>query len=93
MAQWLDEQHPHAGQGVLVSGVPLGKALGAVIALHGRGAGAEDIVGLAELVVPRDTTILAPRAAGNTWYPYSFLEPIERNEPYLSSALRVVGKE
>jgi predicted esterase len=34
---------------------------------------------------------LAPQAAGNTWYPYSFLSPIERNEPGLSSALQVVG--
>ncbi|MFN8447871.1 MAG: hypothetical protein U0521_04605 [Anaerolineae bacterium] len=33
---------------------------------------------------------LAPQAAGYTWYPFSFLEPLERNEPYLSSALGVV---
>ena len=38
-----------------------------------------------------DFAYLAPQAAGNTWYPYSFLEPLERNEPYLSSALAVVG--
>ena len=32
----------------------------------------------------------APNAAGQTWYPNRFIEPIARNEPYLSSALEVV---
>jgi predicted esterase len=58
--------------------------------LHGRGAGAEDIAGLAMAVAPRGVAVLAPQAAGNTWYPFRFLEPIARNEPHLSSALRVV---
>jgi predicted esterase len=62
-----------------------------VIALHGRGGGAEDIIALAREVAPPNVAILAPQAAGNTWYPYRFLEPMERNEPYLSSALRVVN--
>jgi predicted esterase len=46
---------------------------------------------LAREVAPLNVTILAPQAAGNTWYPYRFLEPMERNEPYLSSALRIVA--
>src|SRR5262249_52612413 len=29
-----------------------------------------------------------PSAADGTWYPYSFLAPIDQNEPYLSSALK-----
>ena len=86
-----DPRHPHAGQGSLVSGTPLAEARGAIIALHGRGGDAEDIAGLARAAAPRDTAIFAPRAAGHTWYPYRFLEPIERNEPYQSSALPVVG--
>jgi predicted esterase len=35
---------------------------------------------------------LAPQAANNTWYPYPFTQPIERNEPWLSSALARVGQ-
>ena len=31
---------------------------------------------------------VAPQAAGGTWYPQSFLAPIESNQPYLDSALR-----
>src|ERR687898_1934771 len=83
-------RHPHGGERVLMGGAPLETAAGALIAIHGRGAGAEDIIALGQEVAPPNVTILAPQAAGNTWYPYRFLEPTERNEPYLSSALRVV---
>ena len=82
--------HPHGAEHALMAGAPLERASGAIIAIHGRGAGAEDIIALAQEVAPPDVTILAPQAAGNTWYPYRFLEPTARNEPFLSSALRTV---
>src|SRR5918998_2501100 len=84
-------RHPHRGQRLLMDGTPLDSAKGGLIALHGRGGGAEDILALAREVAPPGITILAPQAAGNTWYPYRFMEPTERNEPYLSSALRTVA--
>src|SRR5215207_3612970 len=84
-------RHPHGGQHVLMGGAPLNSTRGGLIAIHGRGAGAEDIFALAKEVAPSNIAILAPQAAGNSWYPYRFLEPTERNEPYLSSALRVVA--
>ena len=34
---------------------------------------------------------MAPQAAGHTWYPYSFLAPIEQNEPGISSGLGVLA--
>ena len=34
-----------------------------------------------------DFALLAPQAANNSWYPYSFMAPISQNEPWLSSAL------
>ena len=34
---------------------------------------------------------LAPQAAGSAWYPLPFTAPMEENEPYLSSALEVLG--
>ena len=62
----------------------------AAILIHGRGASAEDILGLAhELAIP-DIAYLAPQAADHTWYPYSFLSKIEQNEPGLTSALLVI---
>ncbi len=92
MAQDSDDRHPHGQDRVESAGAPLDATSGAIIALHGRGGGAGDIIALAKEVAPPGVTILAPQAAGNTWYPYPFLEPIERNEPYLSSALRRVGE-
>jgi predicted esterase len=41
----------------------------------------------ARLASPPDLAFLAPQAAGHTWYPLSFLSPLERNEPWLTSAL------
>jgi predicted esterase len=34
---------------------------------------------------------LAPEAAGNSWWPHRFIDPIEENEPYFSSALAQVS--
>lgn len=73
-----------------MAGAPLGEALSAVIMLHGRGASPDDILSLAEALRSNDTIFIAPQAAGHTWYPLSFLVPLEYNEPYLSSALDVV---
>src|SRR5260370_20604257 len=79
--------HPHRDQPVLTAGRKLSEAAGAIILVHGRGASAEDILQLrAELDYP-ELTYVAPQAAENTWYPYSFLAPIEQNEPWLTSAL------
>lgn len=88
----MTEADPHGGQRVLGYGAPLEAARAAMILLHGRGADARDILGLAHALARPEVAYLAPEAAGNTWYPYSFLTPIERNEPWLSSALAFVGR-
>ena len=58
--------------------------------VHGRGAEASDMVSLADILAQPDLAYLAPQAAGRSWYPHSFLAPIARNEPFLSSALQVL---
>lgn len=63
-----------------------------MILVHGRGDNAPGILGLAQELAHPDFAYLAPQAAGNTWYPYSFLEPMHRNEPGLSSGLQAVGE-
>jgi predicted esterase len=79
---------PHAGQPILAYGPEPEDARITVIMVHGRGASAQDILGLAHELQLGDVAYLAPQAAGNTWYPYSFLTPMEKNEPALGSALR-----
>jgi predicted esterase len=62
-----------------------------MLMVHGRGARAEDILSLADQFAQPGFAYLAPQAAGNTWYPNRFLVPIEENEPWLSSALELLG--
>lgn len=62
----------------------------AMIMLHGRGAPAEDILGLADVLNVAGFALVAPQATNHTWYPYSFLVPPPQNEPWLSSALQLV---
>lgn len=63
--------------------------------IHGRNAAPPNILDLLPRLDRRAFSYVAPAAANKTWYPFSFLEPIARNEPYLTSAIgrleRVVG--
>lgn len=58
--------------------------------IHGRGASAESILGLAHELNLGDAAILAPQATNHSWYPLSFLAPLEENQPALNSALKVI---
>lgn len=74
------------------AGRPPEKASKALIMLHGRGANADDILLLRSDLLVDDFYVVAPQATNNTWYPYSFLAPIQQNEPWLSSALDMVNE-
>jgi predicted esterase len=76
---------------VLAAGEPLARARAAAILVHGRGGSADDILALADEFGQDDIAYLAPQALGHSWYPYSFLAPLEQNEPHLSNALATVG--
>ena len=81
---------PHASQPVLRAGTSLDAAGAVAILVHGRGADPRDMLGLAQAFNRPGFAYLAPAAAGNTWYPFSFLSPRERNEPGISSGLSVI---
>jgi predicted esterase len=87
-----DRKDPHARQPVLRAGPSISDARLVAVLLHGRGASAEDILGLAGQFSPDDIAYVAPQAAGSTWYPYSFLAPLGENEPWLGSALRLISR-
>ena len=79
---------PHAGQPVLSHGPPIEQADAVLLMLHGRGADAQSILSLyAELDLP-SVAAVAPQAFNSTWYPHSFLAPLQANQPFLDSALR-----
>lgn len=81
----------HDARNAIAAGAPIESAKAAVILVHGRGATPESMFPLAEAFGRTDIHYLAPRATRNAWYPNSFLAPIEANEPWLSSALSVLG--
>lgn len=87
----MNNQKPHEGRPLLLAGEKLEQARAAMIMIHGRGATAESILALAEEFQRPDFAYLAPQAEGGTWYPNRFLAPTASNEPWLSSALHVVG--
>ena len=73
------------------AGLPLEEAQAAMVMIHGRGASAHDILSLVAEFNVSGFTYLAPQAPGYTWYPQSFLAPIEANEPSLSASLQTIG--
>lgn len=83
-----DASNPHALQPVLTAGPPLKDAQSAIILVHGRGASAESILPLYDELHLQGCSAFAPQAAGHSWYPQSFLAPIQANQPYLDSALQ-----
>ncbi len=86
------EADPHAGQPVLSAGAALAEAQVAMVMVHGRGATARSILSLLPSQDRGLVAALAPQAAGNTWYPYSFLNPLADNEPGISSAMRALER-
>jgi predicted esterase len=81
---------PHAGQRIVHTGAPLENARAAMVMVHGRNAGPENILDLAPVLDRPDFAYLAPAASGGTWYPNSFMAPRDRNEPGISSGLFVI---
>jgi predicted esterase len=86
-----DPSDPHRGQTVRREGISLHDARLAIIMLHGRGGSADDLLALSHEFRISDVAYLAPQASGRTWYPNSFLAPIDQNEPGLSSGLGVIA--
>ncbi len=82
---------PHQGQQLVTGGTDLADAEAALVCTHGRGATARRMIQLADEVGQEGVAALAPQAARRTWYPNSFLDPVERNEPGRSSGLQAVS--
>ena len=89
--QQNDPADPHAQSVILGRGEEPAQAKAALVMIHGRGDSAAGILSLADALDVAGYTLLAPEASGYEWYPYSFLAPLEQNEPWLSSALAKVG--
>ena len=77
---------------IILAGRPTDDAKNVMIMLHGRGADAQSMISLKNELQIADFAIWAPQATRRTWYPHSFLSPVKKNEPWLSSALELLGQ-
>lgn len=75
----------------ITAGVSLKEAKKALIMIHGRGAGAQDILSVAKYLNVEDFALIAPQAEDRSWYPHSFLVTIEQNEPSFSKSLQTIS--
>lgn len=78
---------PHGEEPVILSGTAIDNARAAIVLVHGRGGSPDDMLALAGELETDGLALVAPAAAGGTWYPLPFLAPLDQNEPDLSSAL------
>jgi phospholipase/carboxylesterase len=83
----------------LALGCPLAQASLCVVSLHGRFGNASDgaALGVALLEATlgvatwqQQAHLCAPQAAGNKWYPHSFLFPLAENQPSAAASVRIV---
>jgi phospholipase/carboxylesterase len=77
---------------VIRAGAPIGAARAAIVLVHGRGASAESMLGLANALGTQDLAYVAPQAPSGSWYPYAFTAPLLLNEPHLSNALDTLSR-
>lgn len=77
---------------IVTAGLPVQHAKNALIMIHGRGASADSMVPLNRFLNLEDAAIFAPQATRHSWYPTSFMEPVEVNQPALDSALAVIDE-
>jgi predicted esterase len=63
-----------------------------MVLLHGRGAGADEMLRLGAAIAPAGVAFFAPQAAGRSWWPTSFLAPMAQLQPWLGSALAAVDQ-
>lgn len=79
--------HPNR---IFHAGKPIQDTDTVLILIHGRGATAESILPLGQDLGLEEAHIIAPQATNHTWYPNSFMEKPERNQPWLDSALSMI---
>jgi len=82
---------PHSGLPLLRLGAAPGEADAAVLLVHGRGGSPEGVAELTRVLTRPLTAWVAPAAQNGSWYPYSFLAPMVQNQPWLDSALGILG--
>lgn len=75
---------------LIKTGEPLENSSAVVVLVHGRGSSAQDILSLTQFFEKPGLSYLAPQAPDFSWYPYSFLFPLDQNQPHLENSLGIL---
>jgi phospholipase/carboxylesterase len=73
----------------VLAGVPLDTARTAALLVHGRDQDEREMLEVAARVGLPDVAYVLPVAAGRTWYPGRYFDPLSVNQPWLERALDV----
>jgi len=84
--------NPHLALAPRCVGAPLEQAAAVVLLVHGRGASADDMLGLVRWLADGHTAFIVPQAAGSSWYPQRFIAPLADNQPWLDWSLERIGQ-
>lgn len=79
--------NPHLGETVVRSSHIVRPGGSAAVLIHGRGQTPEFMLEVASRINLGDLPFVAPSAAGKSWYPNRFTDPLENNQPDLDWAL------
>lgn len=92
MPPLLQNNDSHRDCDLHYAGAPLDRARLVVVAAHGRNGSTKDILKLSGQVDSTDVAWVAPQATNGSWWGESFLAPMSKNEPDLTSALNLVSE-
>jgi predicted esterase len=77
---------------VLETGAPKGAARMAGVLLHGRARTAEEMIELSSKLDIPGIRWIVPAADRQSWYPGKFMDPVGRNEPYLTQSMEIIDQ-
>ncbi|WP_208351900.1 alpha/beta hydrolase [Pseudaestuariivita rosea] len=63
-----------------------------LVLIHGRGASADGMLQFGQSLGLPDVALVAPQAPGQSWWPTSFLAPMDQMSPYIHAGLAEVDK-
>jgi phospholipase/carboxylesterase len=81
------EANPNLQLAPVLAGAPLERAAAVGILVHGRDQDEQVMLDVVDRLALADVAYVLPLAAGRSWYPGRYFDPLELNEPYVTWTL------